>query len=619
MIREQLKRHITQAILDAQAAGDLPQTEIPSFTVDHPRQAQMADYAASIAMQMARVAKLPPPQIAQRIAKHLKLEGIASVEVVGGYLNFRLMPQYLTEQVSAILSAGERWGNIAIGAGQRVQVEHGSANPTGPLTVASGRNVVIGDTVANALSAAGYEVQREWYVNDAGNQIRHFGESVYARYAQCLGLDEPFPEDGYRGEYIIDIAKSIIEREGNRFAQMPRDEARRALGRMGIDMVMDGVRASLARVNIQYDNFFSEKSLYESGQFERVLPLLREKNLLLEFDDALWFSEDGSPIRKTEARREKAGHVEAAAEDETEGEKSTAVQAVVIRSPQVIPVPNERPTYFASDIAYVWNKLVVRGFNKAIYVWGEDHQGDVPRLMAATRALGLDTDRVVLLIYRFITLMRNGQEVRMGKRSGNIVTLDDVVDEVGSDATRFVLISRSIDTKIVFDLDLVKKQSDENPVYYVQYAHARICSILRKSKEEQASKGAGENGSRGEMEIVNTITPPSSLPGSPAPQARYSEPLPGSYVFSHPSELALIRKLLELEEVVEQVATLLQPHHFATYAQSLATTFSAFYRDCHVLGEAPEVSAARLALVQATKNTLARSLALMGMSAPEHM
>jgi arginyl-tRNA synthetase len=596
MIREQLKRHITQAILDAQAAGDLPQTEIPAFTVDHPRQAQMADYAASVAMQMARVAKLPPPQIAQRIAKHLKLDEIASVEVVGGYLNIRLMPQYLTAQVSDILKAGEQWGNIDTGAGQRVQVEHGSANPTGPLTVASGRNVIIGDTVANALSAAGYEVQREWYVNDAGNQIRHFGESVYARYAQCLGLDEPFPEDGYRGEYITDIAKSIIEREGDRFTQMPRDEARRALGRMGIDMVMDGVRTSLARVNIQYDNFFSERSLYESGQFERVLPLLREKNLLVEFDDALWFTEDGSPIRKAEARREKADRTEPPATDESEAEsqKPKTVQAVVIRSPQIIPEPSERPTYFASDIAYVWNKLVVRGFSKAIYVWGEDHQGDVPRLMAATRALGLDTNRVVLLIYRFITLMRNGQEVRMGKRSGNIVTLDDVVDEVGSDATRFVLISRSIDTKIVFDLDLVKKQSDENPVYYVQYAHARICSILRKSKEEIGD-------SRTEMSTPNLQSPISS------------------YTFSHPSELALIRKLLELEEVVEQVATQLQPHHLATYAQSLAATFSAFYRDCHVLGEAPEVSAARLALVQATKTTLARSLALMGMSAPEHM
>jgi arginyl-tRNA synthetase len=595
MIREQLKRYITQAILDAQAAGDLPQSEIPIFTVDHPRQAQMADYAASVAMQMARIAKMPPPQIAQRIAKHLELNDTASVEVVGGYLNIRLTPAYLTEQVSNILKAGDQWGDIDIGAGQRVQVEHGSANPTGPLTVASGRNVVIGDTVANALSAAGYQVEREWYVNDAGNQIRHFGESVYARYAQCLGHDEPFPEDGYRGEYIIDIAKHIIEREGGRYMQMPRDAARRALGRLGIDMVMDGVRASLARVNIRYDNFFSEKSLYESGLFERVLPILREKGLLMAFDDALWFTEDGSPIRKTEARRERATQGQAAPEDaEEDGQKSKAVQAVVIRSPQVIPEPSERPTYFASDIAYVWNKLVERGFNKAIYVWGEDHQGDVPRLMAATRALGLDTSRVVLLIYRFITLMRNGQEVRMGKRSGNIVTLDDVVDEVGSDATRFVLISRSIDTKIVFDLDLVKKQSDENPVYYVQYAHARICSILRKAKEDIGD-------SRLEMASANLQSPISS------------------YTFSHPSELALIRKLLELEEVVEQVATQLQPHHLATYAQSLAATFSAFYRDCHVLGEAPDVSAARLQLVQATRVTLARTLALMGMSAPDRM
>jgi arginyl-tRNA synthetase len=570
----------------------------------------MAEYAASVAMQMARVTKMPPPQIAQRIAKNLKFDGIASVEAVGGYLNIHLAPQYLTAQVSAILMAGEQWGNLDIGAGQRVQVEHGSANPTGPLTVASGRNVVIGDTVANALSAAGYEVQREWYVNDAGNQIRHFGESVYARYAQCLGQDELFPEDGYRGEYIVDIARSIIEREGNRFAQMPRDEARRALGRIGIDMVMDGVRVSLARVGIRFDNFFSEKSLYESGQFERVLPILRERNLLVEFDDALWFSEDGSAIRKVEARGEKAGHIEPASDEaETENQKPNIVQAVIIRSPNVIAEPSERPTYFASDIAYVWNKLVERGFNKAIYVWGEDHQGDVPRLMAATKALGLDTNRVVLLIYRFITLMRNGQEVRMGKRSGNIVTLDDVVDEVGSDATRFVLISRSIDTKIIFDLDLVKKQSDENPVYYVQYAHARICSILRKAKEEKGSAGAGVNGSE---DAVNR-------PPSASPQARYTEPHFGAYLFAHPSELALIRKLLELEEVVEQVATQLQPHHFATYAQSLAATFSAFYRDCHVLGEAPEVSAARLQLVQATKTTLARTLALMGMSAPEHM
>ena len=284
----------------------------------------------------------------------------------------------------------------------------------------------------------------------------------------------------------------------------------------------------------------------------------------------------------------------------------------MIRSPRVIAEPAERPTYFASDIAYVWNKLVLRGFDRAIYVWGEDHQGDVPRLMAVTKALGLDANRVVLLIYRFITLMRNGQEVRMGKRSGNIVTLDDVVDEVGADATRFVLLSRTIDTKIVFDLDLVKKQSDENPVYYVQYAHARICSILRKAAEEGG--GGEEEQGRKRAEIGDS----GLVIGSKFPDA-VSNLKSQISLYAHPSELALIRKLLELEEVVDLVATQLQPHHLPAYAQSLATTFSAFYRDCHVLGETPEVTAARLRLVRATQATLANTLALMGMSAPEKM
>lgn len=580
MIREQLKQLITDAIHSAQAAGDLPSFDLPAFSVDHPRQAQLADYAASVAMQLARSAKLAPPIIAQRIMQHMVLGEIATAELANAYINFTLTPAYLAEQVAAILSAGDAWGDISIGAGQRVQVEHGSANPTGPLTVAATRNVVIGDTIANALAAAGYAVHREWYVNDAGNQIRHFGASVYARYLQALGRDELFPEDGYPGSYISDIAQNIIAKEGDRYLPLPRDEARRALGKLGIDMMMDSVRASLARVGIFYDNFFSERSLYESGLFERVLPILREKGLLIEHDEALWFSEDGSPIAKADPRSAKDAN---GAEAEP---KSKAVQAVVIRAPRIISEPAERPTYFASDIAYVWDKLVVRAFDKAIYVWGEDHQGDVPRVYAAARALGLDEKRIVLLIYRFITLLRNGQEVRMGKRAGNIVTLDDVVDEVGSDATRFVLLSRSIDTKITFDLDLVKKQSDENPVYYVQYAHARICSILRKA--EEAGVSADADGAT-------------------------------NYVYQHPSELTLIRKLLELEEVVEQVAQQLQPHHFTTYAQSLATTFSAFYRDCRVLGESPNVSSARIRVAQAARITLARVLRLMGISAPERM
>ncbi len=588
MIRDHLKQLVTQAIQAAQASGDLPGFDMPAFTIEHPKQAGMGDYAASVAMQLARAARMAPPQIARKIADYLQLGDIASAEVVGGYINFRLTPQYLSRQVDAILAAGNAWGNIDIGAGQSIQVEHGSANPTGPLTVAAGRNVVIGDTLANALAASGYRVHREWYVNDAGNQIRHFGASVYARYMQQLGHNEPFPEDGYRGDYIIDIARQIIAREGDRYAGLPRDEARRALGRLGIDAMMDSVRASLARIGVHYDNFFSERSLYESGLFERVLPILRQKGLLIEHDDALWFSEDGSPIAD-------AGTPIADLDDAAKSklQKSKIVQAVVIRSPKVIADPAERPTYFASDIAYVWNKLVERGFDRAIYVWGEDHQGDVPRLIAATKALGLDPQRISLLIYRFITLMRGGQEVRMGKRAGNIITLDDVVDEVGPDATRYVLLSRSIDTKIVFDLDAVKQQSEDNPVFYPQYAHARICSIFRKAAEVMG-EAAGQQASASEQEST-------------------------SHEYAHPGELNLIRKLLELPEVVELVATSLQPHHLTTYAQSLAATFNAFYRDCRIIGETPAVYAARIKLARASQITLARVLGLMGMSAPERM
>ncbi len=601
MIRDHLRHLVTQAIQSAQAGGDLPAFDIPSFTVEHPKQAGMGDYAVSVAMQLARAARLAPPQIAQKIAGHLQLGDMASAEVVGGYINFRLTPEYLSRQVDEIVQAGDAWGNVTLGAGQSVQVEHGSANPTGPLTVAAGRNVVIGDTLANALAAAGYRVQREWYVNDAGNQIRHFGASVHARYMQLLGHDEPFPEDGYRGDYIIDIARQILAREGDRYASLPRDEARRALGQLGIDAMMDSVRASLARVRVAYDNFFSERSLYDSGLFERVLPILRDKGLLVEHDGALWFSEDGSPIVDAGAP---VADLNDAAKSQLQNQKSKVVQAVVIRSPQVIADPAERPTYFASDIAYVWNKLVERGFDRAIYVWGEDHQGDVPRLIAATKALGLDPQRITLLIYRFITLMRGGQEVRMGKRAGNIVTLDDVVDEVGADATRYVLLSRSIDTKIVFDLDAVKQQSEDNPVFYPQYAHARICSIFRKAAEMGSGASTGSADATGvEEQRFDTLTEQSG-------QAE---------MYTHPSELNLIRKLLEWPEVVELVATTLQPHHFTTYAQSLAATFNAFYRDCRIIGETPAVYAARMKLARASQITLARTLTLMGMSAPERM
>ncbi|MCS6848690.1 MAG: arginine--tRNA ligase [Anaerolineae bacterium] len=624
MIRDYLSKCVAEAIAKAQQAGELPDFPIPTITLEHPRQPEMGDYATSIAMQLARIAKMPPPKIAEIIAKRLREVSLVSlvsvvsdttdtpdtsdttdtidttpsaftVEVVSGFINFRLTPAYLSRQVDVILEQGERWGNINLGKGRKAQVEHGSANPTGYATIGTGRNVVVGDTLANTLEAAGYQVHREWYINDAGSQVRVFGASVYARYAQALGMDEPLPERGYQGEDVQEVARIIAEREGDKYLHMPKDEAVRALGRLGIEEVMTNIKRTLARLNIRYDNFFSEKSLWTSGLGYEMIERLRAKGLVIEHDGALWFSEDGSPIRSGQGQRRTD---EEYAADKDESGQALPVQAVLIRSPKVISDPEERPTYFASDIPYMWHKVMLRGFNPAIYVWGEDHQADVPRLYAAARAIGLPDGAIRILIYRFITLLRSGQEVRMGKRKGNALLIDDVVDEIGADAFRYIMLSRSVDTKFTFDLDVLKEQNEKNPVYYVQYGHARICSIERKAAEEGWDQGSGVGG-QGSEAISSPLTPhPSTLTSV---------------------ELALIRKLLQLPEVVELVATTLQPHHYTTYAREVTQAFSKFYEECRIKGSPPDVAHARMKLARATRLTLAKTLKLMGMNAPERM
>lgn len=592
-MRDLLTQRVRGAIEAAQAAGELPAFEIPSFTLAHPKP-EMGDYAASIAMQLARPARLAPQVIAEKIAAKLRANpdfaAIAQAEVAGGFINLRLLPQTLTRAVDEVVRAGEAWGNIDLGHGQKAQVEHGSANPTGFATIGTGRNVITGDTLANALDAAGYDVHREWYVNDAGSQVRVFGASVFAHYAQALGADEALPVKGYAGEDVVGIGQAIAQKEGRKYLDMPREEAQRALGRMGIDAVMDNIRATMKRLNIHFDNFFSEKSLWTSGLANEMINDLVGKGQIVEFDGAQWFTEDGSPIRKGQGRKKTDDeYAEEDAPDKDEKGKKLPVQAVVIRSANVIANPDERGTYFASDLPYAWNKVQVRGFNPAIYVWGEDHQADVERVLAGARALGLPDGAVRIIIYRFITLLRSGQEVRMGKRKGNAILVDDVLDEIGSDAFRYMMLSRSVDTKFAFDLDLLKEQSDKNPVYYVQYGHARICSIFARASERR----------------------PADVPG-------YEQ---SALVYEHPSEHALIRKLLELPEVVELVTQTLQPHHFTGYAQSLATAFSKFYDDCPVIREdvPGDVMRARLKLAHAARIALARTLHLMGMNAPEKM
>jgi arginyl-tRNA synthetase len=559
LVQDQVAALIAAGLKAAQASGALPDFEMPVVVVEHPRQSEHGDYASPVCLRLAKVARMSPRDIAARVVEHMPPSPlVGQVGVAGpGYVNVTLDGRWLATQVEVILEAGETFGDLDIGQGKRYQVEFGSANPTGPLHVGFARNVVLGDTIANVLAAAGFEIEREYYVNDAGSQVRKFGESVYARYAQALGRDEPFPEDGYQGDYVAEMGKQAAQQHGDRYLDMPREEATRALGSEGIAQVIAEAKQDLADIGVMYDTWFHEKGLYESGLFDQMLEKLRGDGFITERDDAVWFTYPEEDV-----------------------------DAVVIRSPQVIPVPEERPTYLASDVAYMWNKLVERGFDRAIYVWGADHHGDVPRVKAAAKALGLDPERVVLILYQLVNLKRGGEDVRMSKRRGEFVTLRELLDEVGPDPIRFMLLTATADSTLEFDLDLAVEQSDKNPVYYVQYAHARIASILRHAAD-----------------LCWDTEAPASIS-----------------LLTHESELALIRKMLALSEIVMLAAVQLAPHHLTFYAKDLASTFHAFYRDCRVVdAEAPDLTRARLILVRAARFVLARVLYLMGMNAPERM
>jgi len=560
-LRSQIADLVRQALKDAQEAGDLPGIEVPSVPVERSRRPEHGDYASSICLKLAREARMNPLEIARRAVAHFpSAPFVGQVEPSPpGYINVRLDEGWLAAQVEAIQEAGESFGRLEMGRGQRVQVEFVSANPTGPLTVGSARNAVLGDALASVLEAAGYEVEREYYVNDAGSQVRKFGESVLARYAEALGESIPFPEDGYRGAYVTELGQRLAGEAGRRYLEMDRKAAVRAVADWAVGKMLVWIREDLADLGVHFDTWRHERSLYEDGLFDQVLGLLRERGYVVEYDDAVWF-------RHPDLEKD----------------------AVLIRSPKVIPEPSERPTYLASDVAYLWDKLVVRGFDRAIYIWGADHHGDVPRVRAAAKALGLDPDRLVFILYQLVTLWRGGEEVRMSKRSGEFVTLRDLLEEVGADPIRFMLLARTADAPVDFDLDLAVEQSERNPVYYVQYAHARIASILRHARERGWS-----------------LDEPADLS-----------------LLRHPSERALIGKMLELPEVIEQAAARLSPHFLPFYAQELAAAFHIFYRDCRVVSSNPAdagLTRARLRLVQAVKAVLARVLHLMGMTAPERM
>jgi arginyl-tRNA synthetase len=552
MIKQKLVSMITQAASQAQQQGKLPSVVLPLVTVEHPQNPEYGDYASSLALKLARATSLKPLAIAEEITRLMVTAPEVDTVTVAppGFINFTLKNEWLTSQVAEILKADDTYGNSDLGQGSRVQIEFVSVNPTGPLHVGHGRGAILGSTLANVLSATGYNVEKEYYINDAGSQIDAFARSLYARYQQGLGTSIEMPSDGYLGHYMSDLAQEIIDEAGERFREMPELEVVSEIGRLGLDKMIKQLRADLERLGVTFDVWFSEQSLYDNGQYQEAMALLQDRGYIGDREGATWFFST------------------ALGEDKDN---------VLVRG-------DGSPTYFAADIAYHYNKFIERKFDRVINIWGADHQGHVSRMKAVVSAFGIDSERLQVIISQMVTLRRGSELVRISKRSGDIITLREVVDEVGADACRFFFLSRSADSQMDFDLELAKKQSADNPVYYVQYAHARIASILRLAEERGIDFEAGD------VSLLST------------------EP-----------ELSLIRKMLLLPEIIEMVAATLEPHHLSYYAQDLATVFHGFYTQCRVVSENEVLTKARLKLVAAARLVLAKTLNLMGMAAPEKM
>jgi arginyl-tRNA synthetase len=551
-IRDEIAELVDAAARAAQAAGEIPAVVLPQPAVERPSRPEHGDYASNLPLQLSRAARQNPMQLAETISKHIS--GHAAIGEVSvappGFINMRLAEAWLAEQVNTVLSRGESFVHSSLGDGKKVQVEFVSANPTGPLHVGNGRWASIGDSLSRTLAAAGYDVEKEYLVNDAGTQSQVFGDTVFARYQQLFGRDVEIPPEGYPGDYVIDVAQEIKDELGDRF--LGARETPLELKRLAADKMIDRIRNDLLALGVSYDVWFMESSMYEeTDTYQVAMQHLRDRKAVVEKEGAVWFASS------------------------TLGEEK---DNVLIRS-------NGAPTYFASDIAYHYDKFFKRGFDQVIDIWGADHQGHVSRVKTAVQALGVEEGRLEIIIGQLVGLKRGGETVRFSKRAGEIITLRDVIDEAGPDACRFFFLQRSADSQMDFDIDLAKRQSNENPVYYVQYAHARSAGILAQ---------AAERGLKYEDGDVSLLR--------------------------HEAELTLLRKMLLLPELVETIAQNHEPHHLPHYALELATAFHDFYEKCRVLDDdAPDMTRARLRLIAAAKIVLASALGLMGMTAPEKM
>ena len=554
----EVKQAVMEAVGRAIAAGELPEQPIPPFTVEIPADRSHGDFATNAAMVSARAFRMAPVKIGEAILRHLDLTGfyLESCEMAGaGFLNFTLSNRFYADILADIRALGEEYGRSDYGKGKRVDVEFVSANPTGPMHIGNARGGALGDCLSNVLDAAGFAVTREFYVNDAGNQVNKFGQSLEARYLQhFLGEENfPFPEDGYHGADIIERVEQFIEVYGDQYVRSSEEERREALVSFALPKNVQGLKEDLMRYRIAYDVWFHESTLHQGGQMQQVIDLLRQKGYTYEKEEALWF---------------KATHFGADKD------------FVLVRS-------NGVPTYVVPDIAYHYNKLVTRGFDKAIDVLGADHHGYVPRLKAALQALGVDPSRLDVVIMQMVRLVQGGEVIKASKRSGKAITLVTLLDEVPIDAARFFFNLREPNSHFDFDLDLAVEQSSQNPVYYVQYAHARICSILKNLEAQGAA--------------VKEV------------------PAKALECLTQPEEKELIRHLAAYTGEIVLSARDYDPARMTRYAMELATKFHKFYNACRVMGEEEELMQARLTLCLCTRTVLRNNLGLLKITAPEVM
>lgn len=569
-IRESLESVLYQALKAAVEAGELPLNEIPQPSLERPREEGHGDWACTIAMRLAKAAHMNPRAIAQAIVDHLPENNLVeSFEIAGpGFINLTLTNASFQAVVSEARQQGSDFGKSELSEPCKVNLEYVSANPTGPMHVGHGRWAALGDAIARVMRHAGYSVDEEFYINDQGNQMNVFGNSVVVRYQQLLGQDVEMPEACYGGAYIKDIAQAIIDADGDKWLDANEDERLVAFRERGYAMMLDSVKDTLSTFGNNFDTWFSERSLFvvdENGETkqQRAFDVMNEKGLLFEAEGATFF-------RSTDYGDDKD---------------------------RVLVKANGDLTYFMSDVAYHYDKMQ-RGYDHLIDIWGADHHGYIQRCKAMMAAWGYP-DALEVVLGQLVNLLRDGEPVRMSKRTGEMVTFQELIDEVGVDATRYLMLSKSADQAIDFDIEVAKKQDSSNPVYYVQYAHARICSILRKAGEAR-----GMNVESAGIEEIVAELGLDDIDLSP---------------LAHESELALMRKMADFSELVAGAARDRAPFRLTHYAQELAGLFHSFYGNCHVLGEEESVERARLALVDSTRIVLALSLDLLGVSAPERM